>query len=82
MFKRMSIGLVIGKKLKLIINMELQEKLDLNKQIRAYSGDNSFILSLQKQLKTSKYLERVEVGKRKVKILSDKQYEAAKSALI
>jgi len=62
--------------------MELQEKLDLNKQIRAYSGDNSFILSLQKQLKTSKYLERVEVGKRKVKILSDKQYEAAKSALI
>ena len=62
--------------------MELQEKLDLNKQIRAYKGDNSFILSLQKQLKTSKYLERVEVGKRKVKILSDKQYEAAKSALI
>lgn len=62
--------------------MELQEKLDLNKQIRAYSGDNSFILSLQKQLKTSKYLEKVEVGKRKVKILSDKQYEAAKSALV
>lgn len=62
--------------------MELQEKLELNKQIRAYSGDNSFILSLQKQLKTSKYLERVEVGKRKVKILSDKQYEAAKSALV
>jgi hypothetical protein len=62
--------------------MELQEKLDLNKQIRAYSGDNSFILSLQKQLKTSKYLERVEVGKRKVKVLSDKQYEAAKSALV
>lgn len=62
--------------------MELQEKLELNKQIRAYSGDNSFILSLQKQLKTSKYLERVEIGKRKVKILSDKQYEAAKSALI
>lgn len=62
--------------------MELQEKLDLNKQIRAYSGDNSFILSLQKQLKTSKYLERVEVGKRKVKVLSDKQYESAKSALV
>lgn len=62
--------------------MELEEKLELNKQIRAYKGDNSFILSLQKQLKTSKYLERVEVGKRKVKILSDKQYEAAKSALV
>jgi hypothetical protein len=62
--------------------MELQEKLELNKQIRSYKGDNSFILSLQKQLKTSKYLEKVEVGKRMVKILSDKQYEAAKSALI
>jgi len=61
--------------------MELQEKLELNKQIRSYKGDNSFILSLQKQLKTSKYLEKVEVGKRMVKILSDKQYEAAKSAL-
>lgn len=82
MFKQMNTGLAIGEKVKLIINMELQEKLDLNKQIRAYSGDNSFILSLQKQLKTSKYLEKVEVGKRKVKILSDKQYEAAKSALI
>lgn len=61
--------------------MELQEKLELNKQIRSYKGDNSFILSLQKQLKTSKYLEKVEVGKRMVKILSDKQYEAAKTAL-
>lgn len=62
--------------------MELEEKLELNKQIRSYKGDNSFILSLQKQLKTSKYLERIEVGKRKVKVLSDKQYEAAKSALV
>lgn len=62
--------------------MELEEKLELNKQIRAYKGDNSFILSLQKQLKTSKYLEKVEVGNRKVKVLSDKQYEAAKSALV
>jgi len=62
--------------------MELQEKLELNKQIRAYKGDNSFILSLQKQLKTSKYLERVEVGKRKMKVLSEKQYEAAKGALV
>lgn len=62
--------------------MELEEKLELNKQIKSYKGDNSFILSLQKQLKTSKYLERIEVGKRKVKVLSDKQYEAAKSALV
>lgn len=61
--------------------MELEEKIQLNKQIRAYQGDNSFILSLQKQLKTSKYLERVEVGNRKIKILSEKQYQAAKSSL-
>jgi hypothetical protein len=61
--------------------MELKEKIELNKQIKDYKGENSFILSLQKQLKTSKYLERVEVGKRKIKVLSDKQYEAAKSAL-
>ncbi len=61
--------------------MELQEKIDLNKQLRSYKGDNSFVLSLQKQLKTSKYLQKVEFGGRMVKILSDKQYQAAKSAL-
>jgi hypothetical protein len=61
--------------------MELNEKIELNKQIRSYKGDNSFILSLQKQLKTSKYLEKVEVNGKMIKILSDKQYEAAKGAL-
>jgi hypothetical protein len=60
--------------------MELNEKLELNKQIRQYKGDNSFLLSLQKQLKTNKFLERVEVNGRSVKILSEKQYEAAKTA--
>jgi hypothetical protein len=36
------------------------------------------LLSLQKQLKN---LQKVEFGGRMVKILSDKQYESAKSAL-
>ncbi len=61
--------------------MELIEKIELNKKLRAYKGDNSFVLSLQKQLKTSKYLEKVEVNGKMVKVLSDKQYLAAKSAL-
>ncbi len=61
--------------------MELSEKIEINKKLRSYKGDNSFVLSLQKQLKTSKYLQKVEFGGRMVKILSDKQYESAKSAL-
>ncbi len=61
--------------------MEITEKIELNKKIRKYSGDNSFILSLQKQLKTSKNLPKVEVGKKLVKVLSDKQYEVTKSIL-
>jgi len=58
--------------------MEIEEKIKLNKEIRSYKGENSFVISLQKQLKSSKHIERVEFGKRKVKILSDKQYEAVK----
>jgi hypothetical protein len=61
--------------------MEISEKIELNKQLRSYKGDNSFALSLQKQLKTSKYLDKIEVNGKMVKVLSDKQYEAAKSAL-
>jgi len=61
--------------------MEITEKIELNKKIRKYSGDNSFLLSLQKQLKTNKNLEKVEVGKKLVKVLSDKQYEVSKSIL-
>jgi hypothetical protein len=38
------------------------------------------VLSLQKQLKTNKFLEKVEVGGRMIKILSEKQYQAAKTA--
>ena len=61
--------------------MEISEKIEINKKIRKYSGINSFILSLQKQLKNNKSLEKVEVGKKMIKILSDKQYEVAKSIL-
>ena len=61
--------------------MELKEKIELNKQIRSYKGENSFVLSLQKQLKTSKYLDNVELNGRMVKILSEKQYLAAKSII-
>ena len=61
--------------------MELNEKLELNKQIRSYKGDNSFVLSIQKQLKTSKYIQKIDVDGKQVKILSDNQYEAIKNAL-
>ena len=62
--------------------MSVEEKLELNKKIRAYDGENPFIISLQKQLKNNKYLEKIEVGKKQVKILSEKQYQAAKTTLI
>lgn len=62
--------------------MELEQKIELNKQIRKYTGGNTFVLSLQKQLKTNKYLAKVEWKSREVKILSDKQYEAAISTLV
>ena len=61
--------------------MELNEKLELNKQIRQYKGDNSFVISLQKQLKKNKYLSKVEHNGKEVKVLSDKQYQAAITAL-
>ena len=61
--------------------MELEQKIELNKQIRKYTGSNTFVISLQKQLKTNKYLSKVEYNGKEVKILSDKQYEAVISAL-
>ena len=61
--------------------MEIEQKIELNKQIRKYTGSNTFVLSLQKQLKTNKYLSKVEWKGREVKILSDKQYEAVISSL-
>ena len=61
--------------------MELEQKIELNKQIRKYTGSNTFVISLQKQLKTNKYLTKVEWKGKEVKILSDKQYQAAISSL-
>lgn len=61
--------------------MDILEKIELNKQLRSYKGDNSFVVSLQKQLKTSKYLDKVEFNGKMIKVLSEKQYLAAKSAL-
>ncbi len=61
--------------------MTIEEKNELNKKIRSYKGDNSFVLSIQKQLKTSKYLTKVDFGNKQIKILSDKQYEAIINAL-
>ena len=58
----------------------MEKKIELNKKIRSYTGSNSFIISLQKQLK-SKNCAKVELGKKMVKILSDKQYEVAYSIL-
>jgi len=51
----------------------------LNKKIRKYDGDNSFMLSLQKGLRNSR--NTYEMNGRKYKILSDKQYSAVKSIL-
>lgn len=58
--------------------MEIEEKLELNKLIRKYQGDNPFLKSLQTCLK-SKWCDKVKVGNMSYKILSDKQYEAAKT---
>jgi hypothetical protein len=61
--------------------MTIEEKIEMNKLIRKYEGNNSFVLSLQKTLKTSKYLSKEEHNGRAVKVLSEKQYEAAKSSM-
>ena len=57
--------------------MTIEEKINLNKEIRSYKGDNQFIISLQKALKGT-YTQKVEHNGKNVKILTDKQYEAAK----
>jgi hypothetical protein len=61
--------------------MDIQEKMELNKRIRKYEGTNGFIISLQKTLKTGKFVERVEYDGKTVKLLTEKQYEAVKGSL-
>jgi predicted RNase H-like nuclease (RuvC/YqgF family) len=60
--------------------MEIEEKIELNKLIRKYEGHNKFILSLKKQLKTNKYLKKVEYKGRTFRVLSEKQYDAFKAS--
>ena len=57
--------------------MTIEEKNELNKKIRKYDGSNPFVISLRKQLKTSKYLSKEEFNGKEIKVLSEKQYEAA-----
>ena len=61
--------------------MEINEKVELNKKIKSYDGTNSFLLSLQKQLKTNTKLNKEDFKGRKVKVLSDKQYSVAENLL-
>mgnify|MGYP001006658925 FL=1 len=61
--------------------MSIDEKVELNKKIRSYDGTNTFILSLQKQLKTNTKLVREDFNGRPIKVLSDRQYDVAKSLL-
>jgi len=62
------------------MEMEMDKKITLNKLLRQYKGSNTFILSLQKQLKSTK-ATKVEFNGKFVKVLSDKQYLAAESIL-
>lgn len=61
--------------------MEINEKVELNKKIKSYDGVNSFLLSLQKQLKTNTKLTKEDFKGRQVKVLSDKQYSVAENLL-
>ena len=61
--------------------MEINEKVELNKKIKSYDGTNSFLVSLQKQLKTNTKLKKEDFNGRQVKVLSDKQYSVAENLL-
>ena len=61
--------------------MEINEKVELNKKIKSYDGANSFLLSLQKQLRTNTKLKKEDFKGRQVKVLSDKQYSVAENLL-
>jgi hypothetical protein len=60
--------------------MTIEEKIELNKSIKKYEGDNSFMLSLKKSL-ASKYCKKESLGNKEYKVLSEKQYLAAKETL-
>jgi hypothetical protein len=60
--------------------MEISEKIELNKLIKKYEGQNTFLISLKKSL-ASKYCKKEAVGDKEYKVLSEKQYLAAKETL-
>ncbi len=60
--------------------MTIEEKIELNKAIKKYEGDNSFMLSLKKSL-ASKYCKKESLGNKEYKVLSEKQYLATKETL-
>ena len=60
--------------------MEIEKKLELNKKIRKYDGSNTFIISLQKQLRSNK-ITPLEYNGKKIKLLSEKQYIVANELL-
>lgn len=55
--------------------MTIEYKNKINKAIRNYEGDNSFILSLKRYLKGN-YTKKEKLGNREIKVLSDNQYQA------
>ncbi len=61
--------------------MEIEKKIELNKMIRSYNGYNTFIISLQTQLKTNKNLKKESLNNKEYKVLSDKQYSIAENLL-
>ncbi len=58
----------------------MEQKIELNKKIKKYSGNNTFLISLQKQLKSIK-AKREEFNGKQIKVLSDRQYEVAQDLL-
>jgi len=60
--------------------MDIEQKITINKLLRKYDGGNTFLLSLQKQLKSTK-ANKVEFNGKQIKVLSDKQYITAQSIL-
>jgi hypothetical protein len=62
------------------MEMDIEQKITINKLLRKYDGGNTFLLSLQKQLKSTK-ANKVEFKGKQVKVLSDKQYITAQSIL-
>lgn len=61
--------------------MDIVQKIELNKRIKDYDGTNTFLISLQKQLKTNTKLTKEEFNGKNVKVLSDRQYSVANSLL-